>query len=157
MKRILMSIAVISLTVLTAQAQENKDVQATSTVKKVTQKDGNVKTHVIKNTNTDVEVIEVEGTTKQDQDSKVITNNIKDSKVVVDDVSLDVANQQKMMAIKEQQEAELARKIAEQKAAEAMKAENARKAILAQQQADLEARRAALMSRPEGMVKLKKD
>ncbi len=157
MKRILMSIAIVAFSITAAQAQENKDVQETSTVKKVTQKDVNVKTQVIKDTDTDVEVIEVEGTTKQDQDSKVITNNTKDSKVVADNVSVDAANQQRMMANKQQQEADLARKIADQKASEAMQAENARKAIMAQQQADLEARRAALMHRPDGMARLQKN
>ena len=62
-----------------------------------------------------------------------------------------------MISIKQQQQAELAKKIADQKAEAAAKAEKERQAKLLQQQKELEARRAALTKRPEGMAKLKKD
>ncbi len=157
MKRILMSIAIMSLSITAAQAQVNRDKSETTTVKKVTQKDTDVKTKVIKQTDTEDEVLEVEGTAKQDQDSKVISKKSSDTQVVADDVSVDAENQQRMMAIKQQHEAEVARKIAEQKAQAEAEAERERQAKLQQQQAELEARRAELMKRPEGMAKLKKD
>ncbi|MBK5212448.1 MAG: hypothetical protein JJE55_02155 [Flavobacteriaceae bacterium] len=157
MKKLFMVFAVVLFSIAGTQAQENKDVQQETTVKKVIQKDTNVKTQVTKKTNTKKEVVEVEGTLKQDQASTVIKKKNEDTKVVSDDVTLDVANQQKMMALKQQHEADMARKIAEQNAQAAAEAEMERQAKIRQQQADLEARRAALMNRPDGMVKLKKN
>lgn len=157
MKRILMSIAVLALCAMTAQAQENKDTQKTTTVKKVTQKDTDVKTKVVAETETNREVVKVEGTSKQDQASRVVNDKSKDTAVVKNDVSIDLANQQRMTAIKERQEAELAKNIAQQKERAAMQAEKERQAKLAQQQQELAARKAALETRPEGMAKLDKD
>ncbi len=157
MKKVILSLAISIFTLAGINAQENKDVQSTTTVKKVTQKGTDVKTQVIAETKTDKEIIQVEGNDKQDQTSDVIKNKNIDSKVISDDVSVDVANQQQVISIKQQQDAELARKIADQKAEAAAKAEKERQAKLMQQQQELEARRAALTKRPEGMAKLRKD
>ena len=157
MKKIILSLAIAILTLTGINAQENKDVQSTTTVKKVTQKGTDVKTKIIAETETDKETIKVEGNEKQDQAADVIKDKNIDSKVVADDVTVDVANQQQMISIKQQQQAELAKKIADQKAEAAAKAEKEGQAKLLQQQKELEARRAALTKRPEGMAKLKKD
>ncbi len=157
MKRILISISIVALSITAAQAQVNRDKNETTTVKKVTQKDTDVKTKVIKETNTENEVIEVEGNNMQDQTSKVISNKSANTEVIADDVSVDMANQQGRMDIKDRQEMELQKAIAAQKEKAAMEAEKERQAKLMEQQKALDARRAALMSRPEGMAKLKKD
>jgi len=157
MKKVILSSAIAILTITGVFAQENTDVQSTTTVKKVTQKGTDVKTKVVAETETDKEIIKVEDNDKQDQASKVITKRDVDSKVVADDVSIDAANQQGQIAIKQRQEAELAKNIAAQKEKAAAEAEKQRQAKLMQQQKELEARRAALTKRPEGMAKLKKD
>lgn len=157
MKKVILSLAVAILTLTGVNAQENTDVQSTTTVKKVTQKGTDVKTKVVAETETDKEIIKVEDNNQQDQASKVVTKKDVDSKVVADDVSIDAANQQGQIAIKQRQEAELAKNIAQQKEMAAAEAEKERQAKLMQQQKELEARRAALTKRPEGMAKLKKD
>jgi hypothetical protein len=157
MKKVILSLTLAVFTITGILAQENKDVQSTTTVKKVTQKGTDVKTKVIAETETDKEILKVEGNEKQDQAADVIKKKDIDSKVVADDVSIDVANQQQMMAIKQRQEAELAQKIAAQKAEAAAQAERERQAKSFERQKELEARRAALTNRPEGMAKLKKD
>lgn len=154
MKKVILSFAVAALTITGINAQDNKDVQSTTTVKKVTQKDTDVKTKVMEETETDSQVIQVEGTNKQDQTGKEIKKTDVDSKVVADNISIDAANQSGQIAIKQRQEAELAKNIAEQKAHAAAEAQKERQARLLQQQNDLEARRAALTKRPEGMAKL---
>ncbi|CAM3422520.1 hypothetical protein [Aequorivita lipolytica] len=157
MKKAILSLAVAILTITGINAQDNKDVQSTTTVKKVTQKGTDVKTKVMKETETDSEIIQVEGTEKQDQATKVIKNKDLDSKMVTDDVSIDAANQQGQIAIKQRQEAELAKNIAEQKEKAAAEAKYVRQEKMMQQQKELEARRAELTNRPDGMAKLKKD
>lgn len=157
MKNVLMGIAVALFGMNMLQAQENRDVQQETTVKKVTQKGTEVKTKVIKKTNTDKEVLKVEGTDKQDQAAKVLKKKKMDTQVVADEVSVDVANQHRQLAIQQKHEAEMARKIAEQKAEAAAQAERERQAKIKQRQAEMEGRREALMKRPEGMARLKKD
>lgn len=157
MKNLILSTAVAILTITGIQAQENKDVQSTTTVKKVTEKGTDVKTKVVSKTETAKEIVKVKGNNEQDQPAHVIKKKDIDKKVVADDVSIDVANRQNQLAIKQKQEAELARTIAEQKAKAAAEAEKERQEKIRKQQAELEARRAALMKRPEGMAKLKKD
>lgn len=157
MKKVILSFAVAILTITGINAQDNKDVQSTTTVKKVTQKGADVKTKVIAETETDKQTIKVEGTMEQDQSTRVIKNTDVDSKLVADNVSIDAVNQSGQIAIKQRQEAELAKNIAEQKAHAAAEAQKLRQARLLQQQNELEARRAALTKRPEGMAKLSKD
>lgn len=157
MKKVLLSVAFAIFLITGINAQENKDVQSTTTVKKVTQKGTDVKTKVTAKTETEKEIIKVEGNDKVDQASDVVKKKDIDSKVVADNVSVDVANQQQIMSIKQQQQAELARKIADQKAQAEAQAEKERQAKILAQQKELEARRAALTKRPEGMAKLKKD
>jgi hypothetical protein len=158
MKRILMSIALVSLTLTAAQAQVNKTVKEESTVKRVVTKEGSdVKIKEIKNTDTESGAVVVEGNNKTNQEFSETTRKDSDNKVVVDDVVKNEANEAKKMAIRERQEAQLQKAIEEQKAAAAAEAERERQAKLQQQQAELEARRAALMKRPDGMSKLKKD
>lgn len=158
MKRILMSIAIVSFTLTAAQAQVNKTVKEESTVKRVVTKEGSdVKIKEIKNTDTESGAVVVEGNNKTNQEFSETTRKDSDNKVVVDDVVKNEANEAKKIAIRERQEAQLQKAIAEQKAAAAAEAERERQAKLQQQQAELEARRAALMKRPDGMSKLKKD
>lgn len=158
MKRILMSIAIVSFTLTAAQAQVNKTVKEESTVKRVVTKEGSdVKIKEIKNTDTESGAVVVEGNNKTNQEFSETTRKDSDNKVVVDDVVKNEANEAKKMAIRERQEAQLQKAIAEQRAAAAAEAERERQAKLQQQQAELEARRAALMKRPDGMSKLKKD
>ncbi|MRT15969.1 hypothetical protein F3C99_03255 [Vitellibacter sp. q18] len=158
MKRILMSIALVSLTLTAAQAQVNKTVKEESTVKRVVTKEGSdVKIKEIKNTDTESGAVVVEGNNKTNQEFSETTRKDSDNKVVVDDVVKNEANEAKKMAIRERQEAQLQKAIEEQKAAAAAEAERERQAKLQQQQVELEARRAALMKRPDGMSKLKKD
>ena len=135
MKKVILSLAVAVLTITGVFAQENTDVQSTTTVKKVTQKGTDVKTKVVAETETDKEIIKVEDNDKQDQASKVITKRDVDSKVVADDVSIDAANQQGQIAIKQRQEAELAKNIAIQKEKAAAEAEKQRQEKLMQLQA----------------------
>ena len=158
MKRILMSIALVSFTLTAAHAQVNKTVKEESTVKRVVTKEGSdVKIKEIKNTDTESGAVVVEGNNKTNQQFSETTRKDSDNKVVVDDVVKNEANEAKKMAIRERQEAQLQKAIEEQKAAAAAEAERERQAKLQQQQAELEARRAALMKRPDGMSKLKKD
>lgn len=158
MKRILMSIAIVSFTLTAAQAQVNKTVKEESTVKRVVTKEGSdVKIKEIKNTDTESGAVVVEGNNKTNQEFSETTRKDSDNKVVVDDVVKNEANEAKKIAIRERQEAQLQKAIAEQKAAAAAEAERERQAKLQQQQAELEARRAALMKRPDGMSKLKKE
>ena len=158
MKRILMSIALVSFTITAAHAQVNKTVKEESTVKRVVTKEGSdVKIKEIKNTDTESGAVVVEGNNKTNQQFSETTRKDSDNKVVVDDVVKNEANEAKKMAIRERQEAQLQKAIEEQKAAAAAEAERERQAKLQQQQAELEARRAALMKRPDGMSKLKKD
>ncbi len=158
MKRILMSIAIVSFTLTAAQAQVNKTVKEESTVKRVVTKEGSdVKIKEIKNTDTESGAVVVEGNNKTNQEFSETTRKDSDNKVVVDDVVKNEANEAKKIAIRERQEAQLQKAIAEQRAAAAAEAERERQAKLQQQQAELEARRAALMKRPDGMSKLKKD
>ena len=158
MKRILMSIAIVSFTLTAAQAQVNKTVKEESTVKRVVTKEGSdVKIKEIKNTDTESGAVVVEGNNKTNQEFSETTRKDSDNKVVVDDVVKNEANEAKKIAIRERQEAQLQKAIVEQRAAAAAEAERERQAKLQQQQAELEARRAALMKRPDGMSKLKKD
>tara|TARA_R110002012_G_scaffold9062_3_gene41640 strand:- start:684 stop:1157 length:474 start_codon:yes stop_codon:yes gene_type:complete len=157
MKKVILSLGVAIFAITGINAQENTDVQSTTTVKKVTQKGTDVKTKVVAETETDKEIIKVEGNDQQDQSAQVLKKKDVDSKVVADDVSIDAANQEGQIAIKKRQEADLAKNIAEQKAKAAAEAEKQRQAKLMQQQKELEARRAELTKRPEGMAKLKKD
>lgn len=154
MKRIL-SLAIITLFFASAEAQINRDKNETTTLKKVTQKGTEVKTQVIKKTDTENEILKVEGTKEQDQRSKVVSNRSTDQEVVVDDVSVDAANQAKRETLKEQYNAKLAASIAAQKERAAQEAEAKRQAQLKQQKQELEARRAALTKRPEGMARLR--
>lgn len=157
MKKVILSLAFAIFVITGMTAQENKDVQSTTTVKKVTKKGTDVKTKVVSKTETKKEILKVEGNEKLDQAADVVKKKDIDSKVVSDDVSVDVVNQQQMISIKQQQQAELARKIADQKAKAEAQAQNERQAKLLEQQKELEARRAALTKRPEGMAKLKKN
>ena len=154
MKRIL-SLAIITLFFASAEAQINRDKNETTTLKKVTQKGTEVKTQVIKKTDTENEILKVEGTKEQDQRSKVVSNRSTDQEVVVDDVSIDAVNQAKRETLKEQYNAKLAASIAAQKERAAQEAEAKRQAQLKQQKQELEARRAALTKRPEGMARLR--
>ncbi len=153
MKRLFICITVIILAALTAQGQENKDVQRTTTVKKVTQKDTHVKTQVVKKTDTDKEILKVEGSTKQDQDAKVITKKSSQTKMVGDENVLDESNQAQIEALKQKQQAELQASIAHERAAAAKRAEEIRKEKEAEKQRELEERRAKLTHRPSGMAK----
>ncbi len=158
MKNVVMSFALAILTIASIQAQENKTVKEESTVKRVVTKEGNdVKIKEIKKTDTESGAVIVEGNDETNQEFSETTKKNSDDKVMVDDVVINKANEQKRLAIKENQQAELERDIKAQKEKAAAEAEKERQAKLKQQQAELEARRAALMQRPKGMSKLKKD
>lgn len=158
MKRILMSIAIVALSITATQAQVNKTVKEESTVKRVVTKEGSdVKVKEIKNTDTEKGAVIVEGNNKTNQEFSEKTRKDSDNEVVVDDVAIDAANEQKRMAIKERQQAELDMAIKAQNERNEAEAERIRAEKKAELQRQMEEKRAMLEKRPEGMAKLKKD
>lgn len=157
MKPIFITLTLVSLTFSAVNAQVNRDKNETTTIKKVTQKGTEVNTKVIKETDTENEILKVEGTNKQDQSAEVVRNRSTDTQLVADEISVDAANEAKRQAIKEKQEAQLAASIEAQYERAAAEAEQRRQEMAIKQRQELEARRAQLTKRPDGMAKLRKD
>jgi hypothetical protein len=158
MKRILMSIAIVAFSITAAQAQVNKTVKEESTVKRVVTKEGSdVKVQEIKKTDTESGAVIVEGNNKTNQEFREKTKQDSDNKIVVDNVAIDAANEQKRLAIKERQQAELDMSIKAQNEKNAAEAERLRAERKAELQRQVDEKRAMLEKRPEGMVKLKKN
>ena len=157
MKRILMSIAILALTITTAQAQVNKTVKEESTVQRVVTKEGSdVKVKEIKKTDTESGAVIVKNNNQTNQEFKQTTRLDSDKKVLVDNTNIDQQNEAMIAAKKAQQEAQLEaskRELAEIAAKKKMEYE----AKQAQMQQELADRRAQLESRPKGMAKLNKD
>ena len=156
MKKLILTITAIAFGLTVSQAQINREVDKTTTTLKVTEKGTEVKTKVVESSETKSNVLQVEGNLKQDQATKVITNTSSDMQVVKDDVSVDGANNQLRIDNMKRQQMELENsKQAEMKKAEMKKQQLEAEAL--QRQTEMEVRRAALETRPKGMVKLKKD
>ena|SRR5690606_17051012 len=157
MKRILMSIAIVALTITTAQAQVNKTVKEESTVQRVVTKEGSdVKVKEIKKTDTESGAVIVKNNNQTNQEFKETTRLDSDKKVLVDNTNIDQQNEAMIAAKKAQQEAQLEaskRELAEIAAKKKMEYE----AKQAQMKQELAERRAQLESRPKGMAKLNKD
>ena len=157
MKRILMSIAIMALTITTAQAQVNKTVKEESTVQRVVTKEGSdVKVKEIKKTDTESGAVIVKNNNQTNQEFKETTRLDSDKKVLVDNTNIDQQNEAMIAAKKAQQEAQLEaskRELAEIAAKKKMEYE----AKQAQMKQELAERRAQLESRPKGMAKLNKD
>ncbi|MBT0608570.1 hypothetical protein [Aequorivita echinoideorum] len=155
MKKILMSLAVATCTVAGVQAQVNKTVKQESTVKRVVTKEGSeVKVKEIKDTNTEAGAVIVEGNNETNQEFREATVKGQNQDVVVDDVNINAANEEKLMAIKQRQQAELEMAIKAQKEKNEMEAERIRAEKKAELQRQMEEKRAMLERRPEGMSKL---
>jgi len=144
------------LMTVTVHAQENKEVKETTKVKKVVKRDTKVEVKVIKETDKEIGTVKVEGTNAQDQKSKVVTEKMDGVEVIADETLVDAENAARAQAIQTKKRMELEASIAAQKA----KAEKERQMLMEkkrQREADLEAKRQALESRPKGMAKLDKD
>ncbi|PKA84078.1 hypothetical protein ATE92_2248 [Ulvibacter sp. MAR_2010_11] len=156
MKLIAIVCAALFLGINSISAQENKDVDQKTTIKKVVTKDTTVQTKVIKETDTEVGVVVVEGNEKEDQNTNVVTRKVDDKQVVVDDVSEDANNKAMQEEIARKKKLELEASIkAEKEKAEREKAALA--AIKEAQLKEMEANRQRLEHRPKGMAKLQKD
>jgi hypothetical protein len=156
MKLITIVCAVLFLGISTMSAQENKDVDQKTTIKKVVTKDTTVQTKVTKETDTEVGVVVVEGNEKEDQNRNVVTRKVDDKQVVVDNVSEDADNKAMQEEIARKKKLELEASIkAEKEKAEKEKA--ALEAIKEAQLKEMEANRQRLQHRPKGMAKLQKD
>ncbi|MDP2687165.1 MAG: hypothetical protein Q8O62_08080 [Aequorivita sp.] len=157
MKRILMSIAIVALTITTAQAQVNKTVKEESTVQSVVTKEGSdVKVKVIKNTETESGAVIVKDDNQENQEFKETSRLDSDKKVLVDKTNIDQQNEAMIAVKKAQQEAQLEASKREQ-AEIAAKKKMEFEAKQAQMQQELAERRAQLESRPKGMAKLDRD
>lgn len=157
MKRILMSIAIVALTITTAQAQVNKTVKEESTVQRVVTKEGSdVKVKVIKNTETESGAVIVKDDNQENQEFKETSRLDSDKKVLVDKTNIDQQNEAMIAVKKAQQEAQLEASKREQ-AEIAAKKKMEFEAKQAQMQQELAERRAQLESRPKGMAKLNRN
>ncbi|WP_347372635.1 hypothetical protein [Aequorivita sp. Q41] len=157
MKKILMSFAVMIFTITGFQAQESKTVKEESTIKRVVTKEGSdVKIKEIKSTLTETGEVIVAGNDETNQEFSETTSQDSNEKVV-DEINIDKKNKAMVAIKKEQQQMQLESSIKAQKEAAAAAAEKIRQEKLQQQQKELEARRAALTKRPDGMAKLKKE
>ncbi len=157
MKKILMSFAVMIFTITGIQAQESKTVKEESTIKRVVTKEGSdVKIKEIKSTLTETGEVIVAGNDETNQEFSETTSQDSNEKVV-DEINIDKKNKAMVAIKKEQQQMQLESSIKAQKEAAAAAAEKIRQEKLQQQQKELEARRAALTKRPDGMAKLKKE
>ncbi len=157
MKRILMSIAIVALTITAAQAQVNKTVKEESTVKRVVTKEGSdVKVKVIKNTETESGAVIVRDDNQENQEFKETSRLDSDKKVLVDKTNIDQQNEAMIAVKKAQQEAQLEASKREQAEIAAIKKMEF-EAKKAQMQQELAERRARLESRPKGMAKLNRN
>lgn len=157
MKRILMSIAIATLTITAAQAQENKTVKEESTVQSVVTKEGSdVKVKVIKNTETESGAVIVKDDNQENQEFKETSRLDSDKKVLVDKTNINQQNEAMIAVKKAQQEAQLEASKREQ-AEIAAKKKMEFEAKQAQMQQELAERRAQLESRPKGMAKLNRN
>ena len=157
MKRILMSIAIVALSITATQAQVNKTVKEESTVKRVITKEGSdVKVKEIKNTDTESGAVIVKNDNQTNQEFKEATKMDSDKKVLVDETNIDQQNETMIAEKKVQLQAQLESSKRDQAEAAAKK-KLEYDAKQAQMQKDLADRRARLESRPKGMSKLKKN
>lgn len=157
MKRILMSIAIVALSITATQAQVNKTVKEESTVKRVITKEGSdVKVKEIKNTDTESGAVIVKNDNQTNQEFKEATKMDSDKKVLVDETNIDQQNETMIAEKKVQLQAQLESSKRDQAEAAAKK-KLEYDAKQAQMQKDLADRRAQLESRPKGMSKLKKN
>lgn len=157
MKRILMSIAIVALTITAAQAQVNKTVKEESTVQSVVTKEGSdVKVKEIKNTETESGAVIVKDDNQINQEFKETSRLDSDKKVLVDKTNTDQQNEAMIAVKKAQQEAQLEASKREQ-AEIAAKKKMEFEAKQAQMQQELAERRAQLESRPKGMAKLNRN
>lgn len=156
MKQIASIITVALLCASSVIAQENKDIQEKTTVKKVTMRnDDKVTTQVIEETDAELEIIEVEGNDDLDQESTVVTKNLDKKEKVMDSNVENTAN--KLIVAAKKQIAKEQMKASKQAEMErAAKEKMIMEQNKAKMMAELEARREALESRPKGMAKLKK-
>ncbi|SRX55993.1 hypothetical protein [Aequorivita sp. CIP111184] len=157
MKRILMSIAVVALSITATQAQVNKTVKEESTVKRVITKEGSdVKIKEIKDTDTESGAVIVKDNNETNQEFSETTKKDSDKKIMVDETNVDLQNEA-MIAEKKLQQQEQLEASKKQQAELAAKKKMEYEAKQAQMQKELAERRAQLESRPKGMSKLKKD
>ena len=157
MKRILMSFAIVAVTITAAQAQVNKTVKEESTVQRVVTKEGSdVKVKEIKKTDTESGAVVVKNDNQINQEFKETSRLDSDKKVLVDQTNIDQQNEAMIAAKKAQQEAQL--EVSKREQAEiAAKKKMEFEAKQAQMQQELAERRAQLEARPKGMAKLNKD
>jgi len=156
MKQITSILAISLFSVGSIFAQIHTDVQEVTTVKKVTMRDNEqITTQVMEETDADMEVISVKGNNEINQSATVVTTNLNKTEKTMDSNVDNAANKvivaQKQAMLKKEMEAS---KLAEmEKAAKEKMILEQNKAKL---QAELDARKKALESRPKGMSKLKK-
>jgi len=139
------------------QAQENKTIKETTTVKKVVTKAGDkVQVKEIKETDTEKGAIVVENNDEEEQNSALEFKKDVDTAVVKDATKTNEENKALVAQQKKEQEMALQKSIEEQE----LKAEEERKIIEQQRQERLkmlEERKKALEKRSKGIVKLKKN
>jgi len=156
MKKNILILIVLSATICTIHAQENKTVKEVSTVKRVVKKEGSLV--IVK----EVEAVEktqgaviVAGTEEENQFFKENSTKIDEEKVLVDKVTIDENNEALVAAEKKRQEDEMIKSLEEAKS----KAEAQRK-LLEQKELErletLKKNRARLEKRSKGTGKLKK-
>jgi len=156
MKQIASILAISLFSVGSIIAQESRDVQETTTVKKVTMRNNEkVTTQVIKETDADMEVVKVDGSDEVNQNVTIVTENLDSKKKVIDSNTDNTAN--KALVAKKQalrkKEMEASKLAEKEKAAKEKLLLEQNKAKL---QAEVDARKKSLESRPKGMRKLKK-
>ncbi|MDC8001741.1 hypothetical protein POV26_11895 [Aequorivita todarodis] len=157
MKKLMMSLAIATLSIAGVQAQVNKSVKEESTTKRVVTKDGrDVKVKETKNIDTESGALIIEDNNKIDRNFSEVTKQDSDKKILVDEVTTDAQNEAKIAEKKMQQQAQLEASKKEQ-AEIAAKRKMEYEAKQAKMQQELAERRAQLEARPKGMAKLKKD
>jgi hypothetical protein len=156
MKTIVCTAAFFFSGLMLVQAQENKEVNEKTTVKKVTTKDTKVETLVVKETETEKGTLTVEGNEKEDQQTVVKLDKTDDVRVIANEVTLDENNSK----LREQNLKNKEIQLEASKQAEMDKAAREKQIIEENKKQMLDAmeeRRKALESRPKGMAKLKID
>ena len=157
MKKTLIALGLMMLTIAGAQAQVNKTVKEESTVKRVVTKQGSaVEIKETKDTKTQSGAVIVEDNNKINQEFSESSKNASDNKILVDEINTDAANEAMISNNKMRQEALLEASKKEL----AMDAEKRRMELEQkhmERMQELAENRARLEARPKGMSKLKKN
>jgi len=156
MKQLISIVMALILSMMTAQAQENKGIIKETVIKRVTVRDTVVETKVISDVEEAKSVFQLEGNDQEEQHATMVTETINTTEVVQDEVTSDEENKAKIAVLKAQKQAELNASVEAEKAKAAKE-----KLILDQKKKELleqmEANRKRLEKRPKKMAKLKKN